>query len=157
MSTSELRHLGFRPVLSVHNADMTYSSMSRQSQVDVPHEGVDVLRLKIPTPSCPRPEKPESPLERFCSEHQRHEKIALMMRGGREEAKTHHGLARKQIHGCNQQEYIPTKGIASEPHSDSKPPSPPFRPHLQVDGSDGLETGEGDPHLEAIRIAARIK
>lgn len=115
---------------------------------------------------------PGSPLGRFFSEHHRHEKIALMLRQGEKDAEPdrdkiagRHVCDQKwrALENCShshQHEYAPVRGITggtgANPHS--KPLSPPFRPHLEVDGGDNMAVDEGeDASLEAIRIAARIK
>lgn len=107
--------------------------------------------------------KPESPLEFFCHEDQRHERIAFMMRGhdhvsnwpiaGHDTSRqapfdTHHTQERRQ----HEDILMKDSGEAAAPNS--KHTSSPFRVELEVNGSDNMED---DPHLEAIRIAARIK
>lgn len=146
-----------------------YRSVSWQNPLDALHEGGDGVHTKVPMPPFTHAwlEKPERPLERFCSEQQRHEKIALMMSGGRDEAHTLkdiHGPKSRAPEHYGQHDHIsPTKGCASKPSPHSMPPSPPFQPYLEVDGNDintlegGEEYGEDDSHFEALRIAARIR
>lgn len=148
---------------------LTYvsSSMNRQNQLEVSHRGVDGICTNVHRLPSLILGRPATPLERFCSEHHRHEKIAFMMRDGREEAQSLHGLGRKHTRdmngvapgNCTQHEHVPANEIASKSSPQSKPRSPRFRTHLEVDASNSLqeEEGDGDQHLEALRIAARIK
>lgn len=110
----------------------------------------------------PALKKPETPLELFCHEPQRHERIAFMMRGDehisnwpidgfsttRQPSFETHTQERRQ----HEDILMKDSGDAAAPNS--KHPSSPFRVELEVNGSDNMEN---DPHLEAIRIAARIK
>lgn len=138
--------------------------MSRQSPLNAQYEGRDGSRIKTRMPSPSRTGKQERPIERFCSEQQRHEKIALMMSEGRDDR---HALRRTPPeYYCSQHDHISeTEGFASGPSPHGRPPSPAFQPFLEIDGNDifpGLEQRdeeyvEEDPHFEAIRIAARVK
>lgn len=107
--------------------------------------------------------KPESPLELFCHEDQRHERIAFMMRGDDHVSNwpiagydTSRQAApfdtRTQERRQHEDILMKDSGEAAAPNS--KHTSSPFRVELEVNGSDNMED---DPHLEAIRIAARIK
>ncbi|KAI3397189.1 hypothetical protein diail_11163 [Diaporthe ilicicola] len=130
--------------------------------------------------ACTRPalKKPQSPLEMFCHEQQRHERIAFMMRGDEHVVSSKWPIGSSSSHDTSRQppppplletqtttpkrchhqhEDIPMKdageaSAAAPPNS--KPSSSPFRVELEVNGSDNMES---DPHLEEIRIAARIR
>ena len=106
--------------------------------------------------------KPESPLELFCHEQQRHERIAFMMRGDEHVSNwpiDGYATARQPPFGTNtqnrgQHEDVIMKGTGEAAAHNSKHSSSPFRVELEVNGSDNMED---DPHLQEIRIAARIK
>ncbi|KAL2285040.1 hypothetical protein FJTKL_08564 [Diaporthe vaccinii] len=110
----------------------------------------------------PSLKKPEGPLELFCHEQQRHERIAFMMRGHDHASNwpiDGHVTTRQtplETHAQNYRQHedvlMKDSGEAASPKS--KHTSSPFRVELEVNGSDNAED---DPHLEAIRIAARIK
>lgn len=114
--------------------------------------------------ACTRPslKKPESPLELFCHEQQRHERIAFMMRGDDHVSNwpiDAHGTTRQTPFETHAQDYRQHEDILMKDSGQAAPPnskhtSSPFRVELEVNGSDNMED---DPHLEAIRIAARIK
>lgn len=112
----------------------------------------------------PALKKPESPLELFCHEQQRHERIAFMMRGddchvsnwpidGRAPTSRQTPFE-TYAQDRRQHEDILMKDSGDAAGPNSKHTSSPFRVDLEVNGSDNMED---DPHLEAIRIAARIK
>ena len=113
---------------------------------------------------CTRPshKKPETPLELFCHEQQRHERIAFMMRRDDHVSNwpiSGHDTTRQPLFETHTQDtcqhediLMKDSGEAAAPNS--KHPSSPFRVELEVNGSDNMEN---DPHLEEIRIAARIK
>ncbi|KAJ0122362.1 hypothetical protein J7T55_002875 [Diaporthe amygdali] len=114
---------------------------------------------------CTKPpmKKPESPLELFCHEQQRHERIAFMMRGDEHVSKwpidahnTRGGQPtfQTQPHNRFQHEDTLMKDAGEAAAANSKHSSSPFQVKLEVNGSDNMEE---DPHLEEIRIAARIK
>lgn len=141
--------------------------MSRQWPLDARYEGGDSSRTNVQMPSPSRSGRLERPIERFCSEQQRHEKIALMMSEGRDEAHTlrhMYGLRSRASPEdyCSHHDHVSAmEDFASGPSPHGRPPSPPFQPYLEVDGNGNLEGeeeyGEHDSHFEAIRIAARIK
>lgn len=143
---------------------------SRQSPLDAQHGRGDSSRVKMPMPSptTTRTGRHERPIERFCSEQQRHEKIALMMSGGRDEAHTLRHVygpdSRAPDHYyCTQDAHVlsPVVGFAGGPIPHKRTPSPAFQPYLEVDGDDDVdgegECGEGGSNWQAIRMAARIK
>lgn len=114
--------------------------------------------------ACTKPsvKKPESPLEVFCHEQQRHERIAFMMRGddhvskwpiGGHETSRQPPLEMKTQARCHNEDIL-MKDVGEAAAPNSKPSSSPFRVKLEVNGSDNVED---DPHLEEIRIAARIR
>jgi hypothetical protein len=117
--------------------------------------------------------KPETPLERFFSEQHRHERIAFMMRGDEHKAASskwpidgHAASTRQAAPFAVGPQYIQDRGHhedilmkdAGEPSAaaaaNPKHSTSPFRVELEVNGSDNMED---DPHLQEIRIAARIK
>lgn len=117
--------------------------------------------------------KPETPLELFCHEQQRHERIAFMMRGDEHHfcnnwpidgrATTSSRQPAPFAFGTNtqnrgQHEDILMKdageGAAAAAAANTKHSSSPFRVELEVNSGDNVED---DPHLQEIRIAARIK
>jgi hypothetical protein len=113
--------------------------------------------------------KPETPLELFCHEQQRHERIAFMMRGDEHHVSNWpidgHATSSRQppftfgtqyTQDRRQHEDILMKdaGEAAAVAANTKHSSSPFRVELEVTGSDNVED---DPHLQEIRIAARIK
>ncbi|KUI59703.1 hypothetical protein VP1G_06971 [Cytospora mali] len=145
-----------------------HQSMSRQSQLEVPHREMDEIHAKMSSHSSSRLGKPKSPLERFYSEQHRHEKIAFMMRVDRDETDTHHGRTEGHICSlklrappefCSQHENVRSKGFANEASPQNRPPSPAFQPYLEVDRSHLLEEAAeevDDSYLEDIRLAACI-
>lgn len=116
--------------------------------------------------ACTKPsmKKPETPLELFCHEQQRHERIAFMMRGDEHlPGWPIDGLSamgrqppfdtRTTQQRCHREDIL-MKDPAEPAPANSKHTSSPFRVELEVNSSDNVDH---DPHLEAIRIAARIK
>lgn len=110
--------------------------------------------------------KPETPLELFCHEQQRHERIAFMMRGDDHVSNwpiDGHSTSRQPPLGAytqdrGQHEDILMKDVgdaagAGAAAPNTKHSTSPFRVELEVT-SDNMED---DPHLQEIRIAARIK
>lgn len=117
--------------------------------------------------------KPEAPLELFCHEQQRHERIAFMMRGDE-----HHFSNKWPFDGhatstsrqpaqfaigayaqnrCQHEDILMKdagEGAAAAAAANTKHSSSPFRVELEVNSGDNVED---DPHLQEIRIAARIK
>ncbi|KAG8160042.1 hypothetical protein KVR01_010679 [Diaporthe batatas] len=115
--------------------------------------------------------KLETPLELFCHEQQRHERIAFMMRGDE-----HHHFSNKwptdghstlssspscQNRGHHEDILMKDGGQcaaaaagATAAAANTKHSSSPFRVELEVNSGDN---GEDDPHLQEIRIVARIK
>lgn len=110
--------------------------------------------------------KPETPLELFCHEQQRHERIAFMMRGddhvsnwpidGLSTSRQPPLGAYTQDRGQHEDILMKDAGdpaAAAAAAANTKHSTSPFRVELEVNGSDNME----DPHLQEIRIAARIK
>lgn len=142
--------------VTAHNANMACRSL--HGWLGFSYQGVDDIRTKIQNPSILIQERPRTPLERFCTEDHRHEKIALMMRETGKGSEAHRGSARKHSYGSSEDEDVPTKRMANKSSPHCKPPSP-FQLRLEVDGTDDFEEeaeGEG-AQLEAIKIAARIE